>query len=123
MTQNTRRSLVVIQTLIAILTVLMFVLGLFGIKAMEKIEEQRQKPFDVSFEEKMRPLIGKPYTEERHYELLELTRFHDDANTSSIKSLAAASEVMRNLGGILALGALASIFLLLKKPLHSAASK
>jgi|GEM_PF-5243153 len=62
----------------------------------------------------MGPLIGKPYTEAMHYKLLELMRIYDEANTSSIKSLAAASELLRNLGAIFALGSLASIFLLMK---------
>ena len=118
MTRKTKNSLVVIQTGISILTLLMCAAGLFGIYTTKKIEELQRKSFDVSFDEKMRPSIGKTYTEKKHYQLLELTRIHGEVNASSNKSLAIASEVMRDFGGILALASLASIFLLTKKP-HS----
>lgn len=115
MTQNTKKSLLVIQTTIAVIASMMFAAGLFGIRATGKLEAQQRKSSVRNFDEKLRPFIGKPYTEERHYKLLELMQIHDDVNTSSIESLTGASQVMRNAGGIAVLGALASIFLLLKR--------
>lgn len=106
----------VIQTAIAVSTLLMFAAGQFGIRATEKMQEQQKKPSELSFEEKMRPSIGKTFTEERYYKLLELMRTHDTAKTSLIETVAAASDAMRFAGGLVALGALASIFLLLKRP-------
>lgn len=114
MTKTTKTSLVAIQALIASSTFLMFGAGIFGITATGIIEDQRE-PFDLVFEKKMRPLIGKPYTEERHYKLLELMRLEDKTHTSSDQSLRGASEIMRDVGGILCLGSLASVFMLLRK--------
>ena len=116
MTQNTRKSLVAIQILIALLTLVMLAAGLFGIRATEKIGKQQRRSSELNWDQKLRPSIGMPYTEERHYQFLELMRDSDGVITSSYESLAAASEVMRDIGAILALGSLASICLLLKKP-------
>jgi hypothetical protein len=115
MPSKIKTSLVVIQTVIAVISLLMFGAGLFGVRAVRIIEENQKKSYEMGFEESMRPFIGKTYTEERHYKLLELVRLSDDVKSSTNESLTAASQLLRNLGGLFTLCALASIFLIVKK--------
>jgi hypothetical protein len=111
-----RTSLIVVQTVIAVISLLMFGGGLFGVRAVRIIEENQKKSYEMGFEEKMRPYVGKTYTEERHYILLELMTISDDVKSSTNESLLGASQLLRNVGGLFTLCALASIFLILKKP-------
>jgi hypothetical protein len=119
MTQNIRKSLLAIQIVTAFLAILIFAAGLFVSRSRTRSEGMPTKSSELKFEESMRSSIGKPYTEERHYKVMELMRTADEVIAASNESLTGASELVRNLGGILALSALTSIVLLVRNPRSS----
>lgn len=123
MTPKARISLVVIQSGIAVVSLLALGVGLFGVRGTKAMEERQGPASEAFFDKKMRPFLGKTYTEEIHYKLMDQMRISDDITASSNEVMMAASKVMRDTGGIFALGSLASIFLIVKKPRPSKPSE
>lgn len=104
-------SFVAIQILMFAITVLMFGVGFFSAKGLEAMEGKGRLDYERMFDQKMRPIIGKPYTEETHYKLLDVMRISDEQHASSGETLMAAAQVIRNVGGLLAIGTLVITFL------------
>lgn len=66
MTPKARISLVVIQAMTAAITLLMFGVGLLAVKGMQIMEGKEPSASEMMYDSKMRPIIGKQYTEETH---------------------------------------------------------
>lgn len=114
--QNIRRFLFAAQILTAFFAILMVIAGLFVSKTVKGPKQDLTRSSEIRLDEKLRPSIGSPCTEDKHYKLLELMRAGDEVNTSLINALVASAEVMCMFGGIFAIGSLVSIFLLSSKP-------
>ncbi|MGL5019990.1 MAG: hypothetical protein ACRDBP_17785 [Luteolibacter sp.] len=115
-TQNIRRFLFAVQILTAFFAILMVIAGLFVSRTVNGPKQDLTRSSEIRLDEKLRPSIGSPYTEDKHYKLLELMRGGDEVSNSLKKALVASAEVMCIFGGIFAISSLMSIFLLSRKP-------